>query len=718
MKKIILTLNILMSLLITACSNDDIAIPTPPTVTEGKTCEVSFWASIPEISNASRGALDEATAESVETLSLLVFDQASGLYLYKSDATLSGQVIENGIHKGKYTAQLQLSDEPRIIHFVANAGDVAFQANELAVLSQLTKSNNQDAYWQRAIATSITAKLENGTYTNVQAPGITGTTIKLVRNFARITLSAASNSGFTLAGFVLVNTATKGTVAPYMQATDGNYFPNYDTENVNGSAMTKYEALFNAGYKGVQPADATIDGTIPSATSGLYTTDPKYLYERTQEEKPVYIIAKRSTGKYYKIDILKEGADNEADSYYKIFRNFSYDITINSVTGDGYDTPEEAASKTASNNLSASVELKDLTNIAYGNERLFVSKTEIVWTSPNAITFKYKYMKNGVNSNTTVTSLIPHNEYTGGNVYDFSTTSPTIASGTLDSDGFSIITIPHTGLPTSGYKKQEVTIKAGSLSRTINLILLQPYVTSMGCSATSGLNAVPPEVPTIEAEAKSAVSIYFSLPEGLPESIFPLTFILSPAESSITPATSDMPVVSLLDHSNAVMKAQKYGFEKELEWGTDYSGEACVIECKFKTCFAENATTVYLYNEYFDLNKTQFLNEGLFLFTFGRMTADANTLTKINADTIITIYGIDGRVLGTTTYAELSAGTATVVVDRANYDVTVNQNNQNNKLCYFGFTAGDGKKYLAGSASNAFSVNQASSGTTLNFSAQ
>ena len=123
MKRIIRYLNIFILLLITSCSNEDIIVPTPPSGADGQTCEVSFWASIPETSSASRGALGEATAESVETLSLLVFDAQSGLYLYKSDAKLSDRKLENGIHKGKYTAELQLSDKPRIIPVRAMADE-------------------------------------------------------------------------------------------------------------------------------------------------------------------------------------------------------------------------------------------------------------------------------------------------------------------------------------------------------------------------------------------------------------------------------------------------------------------------------------------------------------------------------------------------------------------------------------------------------------------
>lgn len=107
MKKTILYLSILMSVLITACSTEDMPNLTPQEAKEGKTCEVSFWASIPEAASASRGELGEATDKSVTTLKLLVFDAATSVYLYENNATLSEQTInDNGIHKGKYTANL------------------------------------------------------------------------------------------------------------------------------------------------------------------------------------------------------------------------------------------------------------------------------------------------------------------------------------------------------------------------------------------------------------------------------------------------------------------------------------------------------------------------------------------------------------------------------------------------------------------------------------
>ena len=83
-----------------------------------------------------------------------------------------------------------------------------------------------------------------------------------------------------------------------------------------------------------------------------------------------------------------------------------------------------------------------------------------------------------------------------------------------------------------------------------------------------------------------------------------------------------------------------------------------------------------------------------------------------NDTTLITIYSADGNsILGSTTWGELKDSTAKIAVDKDKYDTTVNQNNQNNSLCYFAYEGSGGIVYKT----NALNVNQAKSGTTLNF---
>jgi len=147
------------------------------------------------------------------------------------------------------------------------------------------------------------------------------------------------------------------------------------------------------------------------------------------------------------------------------------------------------------------------------------------------------------------------------------------------------------------WKEQEVLVKAGSLSRTVNLILIQPYqFTNVTCPSQVG-NTLG-----------TNVNISFTLPAGLPESIFPLTFILAPEAHSITPTGGDMPVLSLLNHSNTNLKNAKYGFEKVIEWEDYNADNGTTVTCAFKTSVAASATNIYIYNEYFEFITENFTN--------------------------------------------------------------------------------------------------------------
>ena len=83
-----------------------------------------------------------------------------------------------------------------------------------------------------------------------------------------------------------------------------------------------------------------------------------------------------------------------------------------------------------------------------------------------------------------------------------------------------------------------------------------------------------------------------------------------------------------------------------------------------------------------------------------------------NDTTLITIYSANGNsVLGSTTWGELKAGTTKIAVVKNTYDTTVNQNNQNNSLCYFAYEGSNGQVYKT----DPLNVNQAKSSTQLNF---
>ena len=148
-----------------------------------------------------------------------------------------------------------------------------------------------------------------------------------------------------------------------------------------------------------------------SAASFVAAGQPYYLYERTQpgDNTNTFAIIRGRYGSdtydtYYKIDLIyNEGGVNK---FYHILRNFNYEIEITHVSARGSATAAEAAAGTAFNNLSADVQLKNLTNISDGTARLFVSYTDTTLNTTNDVKFKFKYYSNfqqGTLSNNSVT---------------------------------------------------------------------------------------------------------------------------------------------------------------------------------------------------------------------------------------------------------------------------------------------------------------------------
>lgn len=703
MKRTILYLSILMSLLITACSNEDII--TPASQEKGKECTFTFKVKIPKMASASRALTGNASQ--IKTFKCLVFDGNTKTYLYLRTATL-GEVDEEG---GEFTVNLETTDQPRIIHFVATHAetlDVPYQVNEFAVLSQLHVSGN-DAYWQRKEYTDgIT---EGMSLSSEESP------IIMVRNVARITLTSIT-SDFVIAGFAIVNAPSHGSVAPYYIQPDseGNYFPEYITSatvNDTPSAENAYSQLINGNYIGVHINTASLS-TVPNAdniptdklTDGRFV---QYMYERTQESTPAFIVVKRNVGtaespsyKYYKLDILRTNPTTGTDEYYKILRNFSYNLTITSVAENavGYDSPEEAASaEVANNNLSVSAGLEDLTNIAYGKERLFVSKTEIVWTTSSNITFDFKYIdEDGNAANGEVAFYFRDPITEAGAVYDNTKTY----SVTTGANGYSTISIPITSLVNKpNWKEQKVLVKGGTLSREVNLILIKPYEMTVVCY--DGTTTTTDKV--VDEAINKKVNVQITLPEGLRESVFPLTFYVEAEKRTLYPdataSNNNLPVVT--DRASLFDGGNTFGYKKEITWDMYYNASSpnytTVFTCNMLTNTATNASRVRVYNEYFSIAEDFFANG---TFTFGKMTINGTTP---NDDTEITIhYHVDGSVLGTVTYAQLKTGvTLPIWVDTSNINVD---------FCYFTYKMNDVQYRTQGT----LQVSQAQSGATLNSS--
>lgn len=631
MKKILfLSITIIITLL-TSCSSEDIFTP----FAEGGDGNITFTATIPAATSASR-ALGEPTTESLQSLKLLVFDK-NGLLQEIRTATA---INPTGETQGMYTVALTASSEKRIIHFVANySGDITYGASENAVLSKLSVSGDNDAYWQRMVVNSIKENADLGT-------------VALVRNFARVTVTS-SDADFTYEGFVLVNTATRGTVAPYKTIASGG-FATY-TEDVT------YETLA-AEYKGIEPANVEINKNIPTD----FNDNKKYLYERTQVKDPVCIIVKGQYGSnrssYYKVDIINK-KEGEADEYYKIFRNFSYDIVINNVAGEGYESPEIAMQHAASNNLSASIDLQNLLNLSDGKDRLFVSTTDTTLVNNNVIEIRYRLWRD-------LTSKTIANEDV--DFLYFEQGKPDVVIELFEctktkwnTDGYTTISI--TPKSYSGSQKLEQTItlkdKRSGLSRSIKLTLRKPYEYQSVTCTTPG--------------SDQSLTFAFTLPD-LPPSLFPMTFVVEAKNHTIYPdKNSDikMPVVLL---------GGSFGYERTVTW-EEYTDKKGVIDCPFKTNTEDYDSEITVNNKYFINGSTEIgsvkgfndivINSGNdvpygqqnITFAFEMKTTTKVTINAPQMASATTNSGSITEQNGTFTYTPANAGVQTITFTTNNF---------------------------------------------------
>ena len=571
MKKILFAIS--MMFVLAACSHDNIGVEPNP---EEGAVLVNFSVQVPEMQVATRSFTDQK----ITSLHLLVFDE-NGYFVQAAEATGTF-----GVEKDKeyeFTAQLMQSPYKRVVHFIANSPKAVKEyeyGSETALINALTTSDSQDAYWQRV-------ELPNGILEGNEEMATKFTEVPLVRNFVKISVDNKA-AIFNYEGIAVINVPNKGTVAPF-NVNNGTY--------AAYSAGIAYNTLNNAGYYGYEPSDMEI---VNTDTSNPTFDTEHYIYERRQNQDDkdyTYVIIKgkynnSETSTYYKVDIVDDNKEP-----YNLLRNFNYVIKINSVLGPGYESADAAAKAAASNNISASIDTKNLLNISDGSSRLYVEYVNKVITKPGTFTLKYKYLPNISDNNTKTNYNKPANgDVDLSGVVDGDVIAEFSKASSDDASGWRTITFttPETITET---KLQTITIKAGVLQREINLILCKPFVLTVTST------------PTGSAALNADATVTLGLPAGLPAAIFPLEFVIVETGLSISPDASknNLPVrTSLNVNGQTVSGGQYFGFVKKVEY-SDYNPTnsdtpaAKDIVCYFKLNKAiTNGLNVKVYNEYFE----------------------------------------------------------------------------------------------------------------------
>lgn len=579
--------------------------------TDGTTL-LNFSVQVPDMQEATR----TMASQEITKLDLVVFDE-QGYFVEVAQAKVNGNASwsdedtpANPANEQTYSVELLQSAAPRIIHFIANspvAVDSYSYGSERELINALETSGSADAYWQRKELSSILGDAVTADNKVIATEGSelaqALNEIPLVRNFAKVTVNdEAVKSVFTDVKIAVFNAPQRGKVAPYN--TNAGTWADYTT-------VPSYTTLTTAKYYGYEATNLGGE-TGDFANTGF--ADVQYLYEYNMDGKnitagtqyPFVIIEGSYQGRaksYYKVDLV------DADgNYYNILRNFNYNIIINSVSGDGYSSADAAAAAAASNNISASIDTRNLLNISDGVSRLYVEYTTKYITSTDDVTLKYKFVPDITSPNIVDNDYVLTGTPTTDNPVDLTefVAGDVISSFEVagsDVDGWRTITIKPKN--TTGTKQQAVTLSASTLSRTVTYYSVSAYALGIVCS--------PAEVP---ASVGASMTATLTIPEYLPEAIFPLEFVIVSDKLSISPdATQEnMPVKTNLK-ADGTEGGQYFGFVKTLEYD-DYALRGAdgnityvtSIPCLFKTSIAASASTVSAYNPYFNPASDDFTN--------------------------------------------------------------------------------------------------------------
>lgn len=353
-KQTYLIICILLGIWLTACQDDDPIENS--SVIDGDLVEVSIKTNVPAITVQTKA--DATDAEKKLThVDVLVFEvKQNGDETFAYRTTHSNNLNTLDYDNIEIKAKLQMSGENNEKYRIVFIANLEEEVNDFfnnnpnvgtlkdVLLKELTfkqeeiwtddESNFRPLpMWGESSGTSVVTKNMSST-----AFG----TINLLRSVARIELSVSiSGSGktdgsdiFEIKSVRVYNTREEGRVAP-----DPDNFSNEDGE-VTAPSLTDGTVLIDTDH-----TQYTVANDAENKVTGIYINE--------NEADEVFLIIEA----IYK----KENPDNQTPSFYKvgfyntedepvdILRNFTYNMIITGVNGEGEETEEDAVNSTTSN---------------------------------------------------------------------------------------------------------------------------------------------------------------------------------------------------------------------------------------------------------------------------------------------------------------------------------------------------------------------------------
>lgn len=573
----------------------------------------------------------------------------------------------------EFEVELELSDFERTIHILGNVDENQLITGSYAYnsLPNMLSYDNKQAYWQRISVPYIKAqidpetnkpKTQDGRYVPTDETKGFFQYIPLIRNFAKIQVTNAAES-FQLHSYAVIFFPEKGSVAPY-RSNEPVKENRFDFNPPSGYLLSGYErSTFDELDSGIQylgnmPTGVALSDVIPPASefedpssSGgrVLKYDPTdtdsgfYIYERgvpTDKIGPTFIIIcgkfeKEDTFYYYRLDLMESKVEGTqtVSKYYPIYRNFRYNIQLHRISSEGVLTPELAAVSSGAEDISADVSMRHLSDISNGTTRLvvepFMTRT---YSGPSEDGYYELFTRffNNVYSDVpnllTAAVKVELEPMTDGSddiliLYD-GNGNRVPKRGFFFPEAATVGGVPgirtihfDTVDPLDETKTQKIKITGHNPGNHQDLRLYREVEITLQKKQPLTVSCTNP----VQAITNSPITVEITIPAELPESMFPLEFIVEPEAKSLTPDTSkniNMPVVSgksIATTESAFTDSPTFYYIRTLTWdeftGLPVTGDKRTFNCYFKTNREFNATSIWVYNEYFSKGSTSFKNK-------------------------------------------------------------------------------------------------------------
>ena len=627
------------------------------TFNDDGTMNVSVRLEIPDLHAAGTRTMGNAPDYQSLKLYMLVFEEGEGLRQYAQLTPEPSQPDSEHGHNTlvTFSAMLEPTEKSAVIHLIAtNQPDfhksISYGTEE-RVITALYTDDGHEAYWQRRDIGGYIPSAEQVAKGGSDADTANKIArlfshVPMIRNFCRVSVQlgdrARNVNKFKLKGLYVLNTVDRGSVAPYVAGNPAaSRFVNYYVENpADGTPYQgmDYNGVSAQNHIGTLPTGVLLINTSTNESEigtksesedpdGSYTLEPVYFYERparVNSTQRTYVIIKgnRDGGDdfFYKLDLgyVKQGDPVGRFEYYNLLRNFDYAIRLNSVDSDGYTSLEEAAKGAVFNNFSASVEARNMVSISDGEDMIFVNFTSYVFTRPDQTVDLLAQFRTEIGNNR---GGEVHNEllkyyFENGDVIS-SITETINTNTTFDSWNTYKVT---GGTPTDRLNQQTVYIYRGNkaadgepveygLYRIITFFSHTPW-SFKHIDTFPGLWESPDDMPSWEwsedfreiGQSKgSPLTLFFELPAGLPQALFPLDFVIESDRQNIQNAYQGNAVVRSVPAGESLFKdsptivgtptTARIQYVKTVTW-EDYNGElseeqvgtgSAIVRCRFLT---------------------------------------------------------------------------------------------------------------------------------------